>query len=129
MRHFIANIIAMLFIFPKYRRRFRCKIMGKSNVNLQNKYNYNKLKAQWLEHNNNTILIPGRFYEYDLVFAIGATCHVTTILDYFKLRRFSTPFDWTCGTEPDKWHSSTDVYRDSRFREKSEPYAIILKIL
>lgn len=90
----------------------------KTVADLEKKYNYLQLKAKWLEHNNGQLLLPGRFDEYDLIFGIGATCIATDMLDYFHLRRFSNPFDWTAGMEPDGWFQKPDVHRDTRFREK-----------
>ena len=86
--------------------------------NLEKKYNYQYLKSEWLIQNNGKLLLPGRFTEYDLVFAIGATCISTDMIDCFKLRRFANPFDWTAGAEPKHWLQQPNVYRDSRFREK-----------
>ena len=138
MKHFLANIVAMFFISRKTRHKIRNKIMGKNTNNneqiisiqnkidakqqeldnIEKKYNYLRLKSEWLTHNQEQLLLPARFTEYDLVFAIGATCHVTTMLDWFGLRKFTTPFDWTGGTEPEYWWSKPDIYRDSRFHEK-----------
>lgn len=141
MRHFFANLIAMFFVSKKSRRRIRNKIMKKepfltikqeqlsqieSQINnkqqtldrLKTQYNYQCLKSEWITHNNGKLLLPGRFTEYDLVFAIGATCIATNMLDYFHLRRFSNPFDWTAGMEPDGWFQKPDIHRDTRFREK-----------
>lgn len=86
--------------------------------NLEKKYNYQCLKSEWLMHNNGKILLPGRFKEYDLIFAIGATCISTDMIKSFGLRRFANPFDWTAGTEPKHWLQQPNIYRDSRFREK-----------
>ena len=83
---------------------------------LEKKYNYLHLKAKWLEHENGQILLPGRFDEYDLIFCIGASCHGTTMLKHFDLRRFSTPFDYTAGIAPDGWLTTPDIYRDTRFK-------------
>lgn len=85
---------------------------------LEQKYDYLQLKAEWLAHNNGQLLLPGRFDEYDLVFGIGATCITPEMLNYFHLRRFSNPFDWTAGMAPDCWHQKPDVHRDTRFHEK-----------
>lgn len=87
---------------------------------LEPKYNYLKLKAEWLNYNGGQLLLPGRFSEYDLIFGIGATCNAPEMLRYFKLRRFSNPFDWTAGVEPLNWWSQPDVRRDTRFREKMQ---------
>ncbi|MBR0212346.1 MAG: hypothetical protein IJQ55_01950 [Alphaproteobacteria bacterium] len=86
--------------------------------NLENKYNYKYLKSEWLMHNNGKLLLPGRFKEYDLIFSIGSSCHPTTMLMFFELRRFSTPFDWTGGEMPENWYQQPDIHRDTRFREK-----------
>ena len=140
MKHFFANFIAMFFISKKLRRRIRTKIMGENNQkiheefllntlnlinekqkrlnDLEQKYKYLQLKAEWLTHNDGKLLLPGSVNEYDLIFAIGATCHVTTLLDKFHFRRFSSPFDWTTGVHPKTWVVAPDVYRDSRFHEK-----------
>lgn len=135
MKHFLANVVAMFFISRKTRHKIRNKIMGNNNEqiislgnkidakqqeleNIEKKYNYLKLKTEWLTHNQEQLLLPARFTEYDLVFAIGATCHVTTMLDWFGLRKFTTPLDWTGGTEPEYWWSKPDIYRNSRFHEK-----------
>ena len=40
------------------------------------------------------------------------------MLDYFNLRRFSNPFEWTAGMEPKHWYNQPDIHRDTRFREK-----------
>lgn len=119
MRHFFANFIAMFFISKKLRRRIRCAIMRTKNQksdDLEKKYNY--LKSEWLTKNNGKLLLPGRFSEYDLIFAIGATCHTTNLLDYFKLRRFTSPFDWTGGKIPVNWYEKQGLYRDSQFHTK-----------
>ena len=146
MKHFFANLIAMCFISKKLRRRIRSAIMNKKESpdntkqslyekrlltlekqitekqqnldSLEQRYNYLKLKAEWLVHNNGLLMIPGRTSEYDLVFCIGATCYGTTILDYFKLRRFSSPFEYTAGIRPDNWETEPNIYRDTRFRQK-----------
>lgn len=129
MKHFLANLAVMPIIFPKLRRHIRNKIMGKTQSNeidkkqktlddLEKKYKYLELKAKWLNHNDGKIPLPGRFEEYDLIFAIGATCFSTWFLRFFDLRRFSSPFDWTGGMEPINWFSQPDIHRDSRFREK-----------
>jgi len=132
MKHFIANLVAMFFVSKKLRRRIRSKIMGnnikpnfpvqpdeqKISDDFEKKSRYTKLKSEWLEHNNGEPPLPGRFSEYDLILPIGPTCHVSMILDYFKLRRFSSPFEWTGGMEPENWYTKPGVYRDSRFREK-----------
>lgn len=126
MRCFLANLVTGFILFPRLRRRVRNKIMQKP-VNcdkkcenqtslLEQKQNYSNLKSEWMIHNNNTMLIPGRFREYDLVFCLGATCHGTTLLNSFNLLRFSSPFDWTGGTEPANWFK--DIPDDSQFRQK-----------
>ena len=141
MKHFFANFIAMFFISKKLRRRIRNKIMKKEksynpqeekllNIEqqisekqhildtLEQKYKYLSLKASWLTSNKGILPLPGRFNEYDLIFCIGASCHGTTMLKHFDLRRFSTPFDYTAGIAPDGWLTNPDIYRDTRFKEK-----------
>lgn len=147
MKHFFANLVAMFFVSKKLRRRVRAKIMGvKQNIpnpdelkikaeqlmqtenqitekqqaldNLEKKYNYQYLKSEWLLHNNGELPLPGRFKEYDLIFGIGATCISTEMLDFFRLRRFTNPFDWTGGMEPENWQQQPDIHRDTRFHEK-----------
>lgn len=79
---------------------------------------YIEVKKQWRRRCGGVAPLPGRFAEYDLVFAIGATCHISSLLIFHKLRTFSTPLDWTGGTEPEFYSSKPDVWRDSRFKEK-----------
>lgn len=120
----------MFFISRQKRHMVREKIINildlkKTLNNLRNDNNkleqeikYLRIKLKWLQCTNGKLLLPGRNTEYDLVFAIGSTCHITTILDYFKLRRFSTPLEWTGGEAPENWCQLPDIYRDTRFREK-----------
>ena len=82
------------------------------------KRDYLRLKSEWLKHNNGKLLLPGRFDEYDLILPVGASCHVSMLLDRFQLRQFSSPFEGTDGKEPTNWFQEPDVHRDSRFHEK-----------
>ncbi len=142
MKHFFANLAAMFFISKKLRRRVRAAIMESkkmpqnpqlqilSNLDqqiaekqqalntIEQKYNYLRLKSEWLLNNNDILPVPARFIEYDLIFTVGATCYGTTILDYFNLRRFSSPFEYTAGMQPDNWETRPNIYRNTRFREK-----------
>lgn len=79
---------------------------------------YIEVKKQWRRRCGGAAPLPGRFAEYDLVFAIGATCHVSSLLAFHKLRTFSSPLEWTAGTEPEFWYSKPNIWRDSRFKEK-----------
>ena len=114
MKHFFANLVAMFFIFPELRRRVRAKITKIMNIKKinQEKNNYLYLKQRWLEHNNNVAPLPSTTNEYDLVFCIGPTCHGTTALKRFDLRRFSNPFDYTAGMYPDDYLCSPNICRD-----------------
>ena len=105
----------MFVVFPKLRRRVRTKIMNTTNKHKEKK-DYLHLKSEWIKHNNGIAPIPGTTTEYDLVFGIGTTCHVTTLLKSFGLRRFSSPFDYTGGIYPNSYLQSPNIYRDSRFR-------------
>lgn len=126
MRKFFANLVAG-FVWNKNKRRsVRNKILRKVKIEVKKietpedfKKRYVSVKQKWREVcGENTPLRPGRFAEYDLIFGIGSTCHVTTILGEHKLRRFSTPLDWTGGVAPVGWYGLPDVHRDSRFNEK-----------
>ncbi len=120
MRHFIANVIAMFIPVRKTRSRVRNKIrnMTTKRQRVKQEQKYLQLKSDWLKHNNGQLLLPGRFSEYDFIFAIGATCHISWFLDAFGLRQFSSPLEWTGGKEPSNWYIDPSVERSSRFREK-----------
>lgn len=79
---------------------------------------YIAIKRRWLDICHGAPLLPADTNAYDLVFAIGATCHMATKLSAHKLRKFSNPFDGTGGMQSGEFWSMPDVWRDSRFKEK-----------
>lgn len=122
----IANIAAGFFPSREKRARVRRAIMDYTNPISKRRIKrklwkkYYAAKNDWAATNkqtNNAILRPGRFDKYDLVFAIGAACPVSTILQAHNLRLMSSPIDWTDGELPVNWEE-TNIWRDTRFLEK-----------
>lgn len=116
LRKFIANILCLFIPNKKIRHKLRDSFC-RPRVSKQK---YINIKQQWKQHGNGEKLLPARFEKYDLVFGIGATCHVRRYLDIFKLARFTTPLDWTAGAWPCNFDKIPGIGRDSRFREKIE---------
>ncbi|MBO7642796.1 MAG: hypothetical protein J6S74_01535 [Alphaproteobacteria bacterium] len=118
MKKTIIRLLAYFIPFPKARRRIRRELLDVYIYHPEKQKKYNKLKEQWLVKNHGKKLLPGRFEQYDLVFAIGAACPMTWELIAHKLRTFSNPFDWTAGMPPNNWTTDADVWRDTRFITK-----------
>ena len=89
--------------------------------------NYRAVKQKWNDVLGGQRLLPARFEEYDFIFVIGVSCLMTDVLDFFKLRVCSSPFEWTVGIEPDGYCSQENpgVGEDTRFVEKID--AIVTK--
>lgn len=114
LRKFIANMLCLFIPNKKIRHKLRDSFC-RPRVSKQK---YINIKQQWKQHGNGEKLLPARFEKYDLVFGIGATCHVRRYLDIFKLVRFTTPLDWTAALPPQNFSQSFDLYRDTKFKEK-----------
>ena len=114
LRKFIANMLCLFIPNKKIRHKLRDSFC-RPRVGKQK---YIKIKQQWKQHGNGEKLLPARFEKYDLVFGIGATCHVRRYLDIFKLAQFTTPLDWTGSLPPQNFSQSFDLYRDTKFKEK-----------
>ena len=117
MKKLLANFISMFFLTKQKRHAIRSKFLRKE-VLRQKKVEYQVVKQKLKDACGTDLLVPGRFLEYDLIFGIGATCHVTSVLGTHCLRRFSTPFDWTGGVPQSDWMAVPDVWRDTRFSNK-----------
>ena len=114
LRKFIANMLCLFIPNKKIRHKLRDSFC-RPRVSKQK---YINIKQQWKQHGNGEKLLPARFEKYDLVFGIGATCHVRRYLDIFKLAQFTTPLDWTGSLPPQNFSQSFDLYRDTKFKEK-----------
>ncbi len=108
-----ANCVAAFIPDRKMRGRVRRAIKYNRFAEMRA---LKRVKQHWRDNGDN--LTPARYDEYDLIFGIGTTCHIASILDFHNLRRFSTPFDGTGGTEPDGWGQKPNVWRNCRFNEK-----------
>ena len=118
MKKVIIRVLVCFIPIPKIRRIVRNKLLYFFVEAKESKKKYEQIKAQWLVKNGGNKLIPARFDEYDLVFAIGAACPMTWELIARNLRTFSNPFDWTDGMPPSNWLIDADVWRNTRFIEK-----------
>lgn len=118
MKKAIIMVLACFIPIPKIRRMVRNKLLYIFVDKKENERKYKQIKAQWLAKNGDNKLIPARFDEYDLVFAIGAACPMTWELIAHQLRTFANPFDWTAGMPPSNWLTDADVWRSTRFIEK-----------
>ena len=122
----IANLAAAPCPSRKGRTAIRRKIMRveQRNAAMQAAQQqallrqYQDLKAQWRTQSDCDKIIPARYDEYDLVFAIGSACPTTWILSNFGLRTFSNPFDWSAGHTPRSFYELPNTWRDTRFIEK-----------
>ena len=113
MKRFFINIP-----LGKKKIGIACNKILRREGSQQKKTEYQVVKQKWKEIYGSDLLVPGRFLEYDLIFGIGATCHATSVLETHRLRRFSTPFDWTGGVPQLDWMAVPDVWRDTRFNNK-----------
>ncbi len=118
MKKLMIRIFVCFIPYAKTRRLLRQKLLDLLVYVPEKLRKYKKIKALWNSKNSGEKLLPGRFDEYDLVFAIGAACPMTWELIMHKLRTFSNPFDWTAGMPPSNWMTEPDVWRDTRFITK-----------
>ncbi len=118
MKKAIIRIFACFIPSTKIRRQFRTKMLNYFVYGPEKLQKYKEIKIKWYTTNNGEKLLPGRFNEYDLVFAVGAACPMTWELIAHKLRTFSNPFDWTAGIRPGNWLTDINVWRDTRFITK-----------
>ena len=115
MKKAIVRLLVCFIPVRRVRRAVRHKLV---NYRPRVQKRYKNIKAQWQTKMGGKKLLPGRFDEYDLVFAIGGACPMTQELVMHKLRTFSNPFDWTDSVAPTNWFTDADVWRDTRFLVK-----------
>ncbi len=118
MKKTIIRLFVCLIPITRVRRKVRKKLTDVFIHRPKILHNYKEIKKQWLLKNDGKKLLPGRFAEYDVVFAIGVACPMTWELIAHKLRTFANPFDWTAGVQPNNWETKADVWRNTRFIEK-----------
>lgn len=118
MKKFLIRLVSGFILVPKVRRVVRRRLFEKYIYLPKKLRKYQEIKKQWLIENNGAKLVPGRYSEYDVVFAVGAICPMTSELIAHKLRTFANPFDWTGGIPESNWLLDANVLRDTRFLEK-----------
>ena len=110
LRDLIRNVLLSLLEIKNKTTNIDNKI-----IEIDNKINNNKkinlLDNKIIEIDNKIIeidnkinnnkkinLLDNKIYEYDFIFSIGGNCFPAEILRGLKLRKYSSPLDWTYGT-------------------------------